>query len=205
MLEKRLRKLQRAPSLLDLFFCGIACLINRDLESLGDFALPENLDLVALAFDQLNLTERILIHFSISFKILFQLGNIYNGDGIAKLEIGESTLRKATSKWHLTTFEAWTNATAGTGLLTFVTSTGGLTKTGALSATKTLFTMLSSRIRLEIMKIHFLKCVSGFRKAGLDRFLFFLTAERVNVVLVAEHGECLDGSLNYIGVVIGTN
>ena len=98
-----------------------------------------------------------------------------------------------------------TDATAGTGLLTFVASTGSLTKTGALSATKTLFAMLSARIGLEIMKIHFLKYVSGFRKAELDRFLFFLSAERVNIVFVAEHGESLDGRLNYVCVVIGTN
>lgn len=205
MSEKQLGKLQRAPSLLDLFFCGITCLINRDLESLSDIALSEDLDLVALAFDQLDLTESLLIHFSIGIKILFQLGNIDDGDGIAKLKVGKSTLGKATGKWHLTTFEARADATAGTGLLTFVASTGSLTKTGALSATKPLFAMLSSRIGLEIMKIHFLKCVSGFRKAELDRFLFFLSAERVNIVLVAEHGEGLDGRLNYIGVVIGTN
>lgn len=205
MSEKRLGKLQRAPSFLDLFFCGITCLINRDLESLRDLAMSENLDLVALAFDQLDLTEGLLIHFSIGVEILFQLGNIDDGDGIAKLKVGKSTLRKATGKWHLTTFEARTDATAGTGLLTFVASTGSLTKTGALSATKTLFAMLSSRIGLEIMKIHFLKYVSGFRKAELDRFLFFLSAERVNIVFVAEHGESLDGRLNYVCVVIGTN
>lgn len=205
MSEKRLGKLQRAPSFLDLFFCGITCLINRDLESLRDLAMSENLDLVALAFDQLDLTEGLLIHFSIGVEILFQLGNIDDGDGIAKLKVGKSTLRKATGKWHLTTFEARTDATAGTGLLTFVASTGSLTKTGALSATKTLFAMLSARIGLEIMKIHFLKCVSGFRKAELDRFLFFLSAERVNIVFVAEHGESLDGRLNYVCVVIGTN
>ena len=205
MSEKRLGKLQRAPSFLDLFFCGITCLINRDLESLRDLAMSENLDLVALAFDQLDLTEGLLIHFSIGVEILFQLGNIDDGDGIAKLKVGKSTLRKATGKWHLTTFEARTDATAGTGLLTFVASTGSLTKTGALSATKTLFAMLSARIGLEIMKIHFLKYVSGFRKAELDRFLFFLSAERVNTVFVAEHGESLDGRLNYVCVVIGTN
>lgn len=205
MSEKRLGKLQRAPSFLDLFFCGITCLINRDLESLRDLAMSENLDLVALAFDQLDLTEGLLIHFRIGIEILFQLGNIDDGDGIAKLKIGKPTLGKATGKWHLTTFEARTDATAGTGLLTFVTSTGSLTKTGALSATKTLFAMLSARIGLEIMKIHFLKYVSGFRKAELDRFLFFLSAERVDVVLVAEHGERLDGRLNYVCVVIGTN
>ena len=205
MSEKRLGKLQRASSLLDLFFCGITCLINRDLESLRDLAMSENLDLVALAFDQLDLTEGLLIHFSIGIEILFQLGNIDDGDGIAKLKVGKPTLGKATGKWHLTTFEARTDATAGTGLLTFVTSTGSLTKTGALSATKTLFAMLSARIGLEIMKIHFLKYVSGFRKAELDRFLFFLSAERVDVVLVAEHGERLDGRLNYVCVVIGTN
>ena len=205
MWEKRLGKLQRAPSFLDLFFCGITCLINRDLESLRDLAMSENLDLVALAFDQLDLTEGLLIHFSIGVEILFQLGNIDDGDGIAKLKVGKSTLRKATGKWHLTTFEARTDATAGTGLLTFVASTGSLTKTGALSATKTLFAMLSARIGLEIMKIHFLKYVSGFRKAELDRFLFFLSAERVNIVFVAEHGESLDGRLNYVCVVIGTN
>ncbi len=205
MSEKRLGELQRAPSFLDLFFCGITCLINRDLESLRDLAMSENLDLVALAFDQLDLTEGLLIHFSIGIEILFQLGNIDDGDGIAKLKIGKPTLGKATGKWHLTTFEARTDATAGTGLLTFVTSTGSLTKTGALSATKTLFAMLSARIGLEIMKIHFLKYVSGFRKAELDRFLFFLSAERVDVVLVAEHGERLDGRLNYVCVVIGTN
>jgi|GEM_PF-2013553 hypothetical protein len=205
MSEKRLGKLQRAPSFLDLFFCGITCLINRDLESLRDLAMSENLDLVALAFDQLDLTEGLLIHFSIGVEILFQLGNIDDGDGIAKLKVGKSTLRKATGKWHLTTFEARTDATAGTGLLTFVASTGSLTKTGALSATKTLFAMLSARIGLEIMKIHFLKYVSGFRKAELDRFLFFLSAERVNIVFVAEHGESLDGRLNYVCVVIGTN
>ena len=205
MSEKRLGKLQRAPSFLDLFFCGITCLINRDLESLRDLAMSENLDLVALAFDQLDLTEGLLIHFSIGVEILFQLGNIDDGDGLAKLKVGKSTLRKATGKWHLTTFEARTDATAGTGLLTFVASTGSLTKTGALSATKTLFAMLSARIGLEIMKIHFLKYVSGFRKAELDRFLFFLSAERVNIVFVAEHGESLDGRLNYVCVVIGTN
>lgn len=205
MSEKRLGKLQRAPSFLDLFFCGITCLINRDLESLRDLAMSENLDLVALAFDQLDLTEGLLIHFSIGVEILFQLGNIDDGDGIAKLKVGKSTLRKAAGKWHLTTFEARTDATAGTGLLTFVASTGSLTKTGALSATKTLFAMLSARIGLEIMKIHFLKYVSGFRKAELDRFLFFLSAERVNIVFVAEHGESLDGRLNYVCVVIGTN
>ena len=205
MSEKQLGKLQRAPSLLDLFFCGITCLINRDLESLRDLAMSENLDLVALAFDQLDLTEGLLIHFSIGVEILFQLGNIDDGDGIAKLKVGKATLRKATGKWHLTTFEARTDATAGTGLLTFVASTGSLTKTGALSATKTLFAMLSARIGLEIMKIHFLKYVSGFRKAELDRFLFFLSAERVNIVFVAEHGESLDGRLNYVCVVIGTN
>jgi len=205
MSEKRLGKLQRAPSFLDLFFCGITCLINRDLESLRDLAMSENLDLVALAFDQLDLTEGLLIHFSIGVEILFQLGNIDDGDGIAKLKVGKATLRKATGKWHLTTFEARTDATAGTGLLTFVASTGSLTKTGALSATKTLFAMLSARIGLEIMKIHFLKYVSGFRKAELDRFLFFLSAERVNIVFVAEHGESLDGRLNYVCVVIGTN
>ena len=205
MSEKRLGKLQRAPSFLDLFFCGITCLINRDLESLRDLAMSENLDLVALAFDQLDLTEGLLIHFSIGVEILFQLGNIDDGDGIAKLKVGKSTLREATGKWHLTTFEARTDATAGTGLLTFVASTGSLTKTGALSATKTLFAMLSARIGLEIMKIHFLKYVSGFRKAELDRFLFFLSAERVNIVFVAEHGESLDGRLNYVCVVIGTN
>ena len=205
MSEKRLGKLQRAPSFLDLFFCGITCLINRDLESLRDLAMSENLDLVALAFDQLDLTEGLLIHFSIGVEILFQLGNIDDGDGIAKLKVGKSTLRKATGKWHLTTFEARTDATAGTGLLTFVASTGSLTKTGALSATKTLFAMLSARIGLEIMKIHFLKYVSGFRKAELDRFLFFLSAERVNIVFVAEHGESLDGRLNYVCVIIGTN
>ena len=205
MWEKRLGKLQRAPSFLDLFFCGITCLINRDLESLRDLAMSENLDLVALAFDQLDLTEGLLIHFRIGIEILFQLGNIDDGDGIAKLKVGKPTLGKATGKWHLTTFEARTDATAGTGLLTFVTSTGSLTKTGALSATKTLFAMLSARIGLEIMKIHFLKYVSGFRKAELDRFLFFLSAERVDVVLVAEHGERLDGRLNYVCVVIGTN
>ena len=205
MSEKRLGKLQRAPSFLDLFFCGITCLINRDLESLRDLAMSENLDLVALAFDQLDLTEGLLIHFSIGVEILFQLGNIDDGDGLAKLKVGKSTLGKATGKWHLTTFEARTDATAGTGLLTFVASTGSLTKTGALSATKTLFAMLSARIGLEIMKIHFLKYVSGFRKAELDRFLFFLSAERVNIVFVAEHGESLDGRLNYVCVVIGTN
>lgn len=205
MSEKRLGKLQRAPSFLDLFFCGITCLINRDLESLRDLAMSENLDLVALAFDQLDLTEGLLIHFRIGIEILFQLGNIDDGDGIAKLKVGKPTLGKATGKWHLTTFEARTDATAGTGLLTFVTSTGSLTKTGALSATKTLFAMLSARIGLEIMKIHFLKYVSGFRKAELDRFLFFLSAERVDVVLVAEHGKRLDGRLNYVCVVIGTN
>ena len=205
MSEKRLGKLQRAPSFLDLFFCGITCLINRDLESLRDLAMSENLDLVSLAFDQLDLTEGLLIHFSIGVEILFQLGNIDDGDGIAKLKVGKSTLRKATGKWHLTTFEARTDATAGTGLLTFVASTGSLTKTGALSATKTLFAMLSARIGLEIMKIHFLKYVSGFRKAELYRFLFFLSAERVNIVFVAEHGESLDGRLNYVCVVIGTN
>ena len=205
MSEKRLGKLQRASSLLDLFFCGITCLINRDLESLRDLVMSENLDLVVLAFDQLDLTEGLLIHFSIGIEILFQLGNIDDGDGIAKLKVGKPTLGKATGKWHLTTFEARTDATAGTGLLTLVASTGSLSKTGALSATKTLFAMLSSRIGLEIMKIHFLKYVSGFRKAELDRFLFFLSAERVNIVLVAEHGEGLDGRLNYIGVVIGAN
>ena len=205
MSEKRLGELQRAPSFLDLFFCGITCLINRDLESLRDLAMSENLDLVALAFDQLDLTEGLLIHFSIGIEILFQLGNIDDGDGIAKLKIGKPTLGKATGKWHLTTFEARTDATAGTGFLTFVASTGSLTKTGALPATKPLFAMLSSRIGLEIMKIHFLKYVSGFRKAELDRFLFFLSAERVDVVLVAEHGERLDGRLNYVCVVIGTN
>ena len=205
MWEKRLGKLQRAPSLLDFFFCGITCLINRDLEGLGDFALPENLDLVALSFDQLNLTKGLLIHFSISFEILFQLGNVYDGDGIAKFQVGKSTLGKATGKWHLATFKAGADATAGTGLLTFVASTGSLTKTGALSATKTLFAMLSARIGLEIMQIHFLKCVTGFRKAGLDGFLFFLSTERVDIVLVAEHSEGLDGRLDYVGVVIGTN
>ena len=104
MSEKRLGKLQRAPSFLDLFFCGITCLINRDLESLRDLAMSENLDLVALAFDQLDLTEGLLIHFSIGVEILFQLGNIDDGDCIAKLKVGKSTLRKATGKWHLTTF-----------------------------------------------------------------------------------------------------
>jgi hypothetical protein len=47
--------------------------------------------------------------------------------------------------------------------------------------------MLGSRIGLEIMKIHFLKYVTGFRKARLNSLLFFLSAERINIVLVAEH------------------
>lgn len=187
MSEEQLGKLQRAPSLLDLFFCGITCLINRDLESLGDFALPENLDLVALAFDQLDLTKSLLIHFGISFEVLFQLGNIYDSDRIAELKVGKSTLGKTTGEWHLTTFKAGTNATTGAGFLTLMASTGSLTKTRALTTTKTLSAMLGSRIGLEIMKIHFLKYVTGFRKARLNSLLFFLSAERINIVLVAEH------------------
>jgi hypothetical protein len=58
----------------------------------------------------------------------------------------------------LTTFKAGTNATTGAGFLTLMASTGSLTKTRALTTTKTLSAMLGSRIGLEIMKIHFLMC-----------------------------------------------
>lgn len=165
MREKQLGELEGATSLLNLLFCGSTCLIDNDSEGLGNLALSEDLDLVALTLDQLDLTKSLLIHFGISFEILFQLGNVNDGDGVAELKVGESTLGEATGKRHLTTFKAGTDAAAGAGLLTFVASTGGLTKTGALSTTKTLFAVLGSWIGLEIMEIHFLRCISGFRRA----------------------------------------
>jgi hypothetical protein len=124
--------------------------------------LSEDLDFVALSFDKSDFAEGLLVHFSVGIEVVFQLRNIDDGDGVAELEVGETTLWKTTGERHLTALETGTDATAGAGLLTFVASAGSLTQTGALSATKTLLTMLGSRIGLEIMKIHFLKCVSGF-------------------------------------------
>jgi len=58
-------------------------------------------------------------------------------------------------KGHLATLETGTDATAGAGLLTLMASPGGLSETGAFATAKTLAAMLGTRIRREIMEIHF--------------------------------------------------
>jgi hypothetical protein len=57
-------------------------------------------------------------------------------------------------KWHLTTFEAWTDTFASTGFLALVSFTGSLAVAGAFATADTLTTLLSARAGLDIMESH---------------------------------------------------
>lgn len=149
--ETRQLQFERTAGFLNLLFCGGTCEIHRDLESLGDIALSENLDLVGLSLDESHFAECGFIDLGTCLEVMFQLGNINDGDRVAKLKVAKAALWKSTVKGHLTTFEAGTNATAGAGFLSLVAFAGSLTVTGALSATKALFAMLGTRIGLEIV------------------------------------------------------
>ena len=140
--------------LLDLFLRRGTYLVKSNSECLFDFAVSEEFDLVAWAVHETCLTQGRLVEDRARFEAVVEIPDVDDDKFIAEVVVVEAALRKTAVKRHLAAFESNACAGSGTGFLTLVAFSGGLTESGAFTGAETLGAVLGTRVRVEIVEFH---------------------------------------------------
>jgi hypothetical protein len=134
MLFTTSNNLDFTASRFNLLLRSLAELVCFNSQSFVEIAIREDLDPILKLSDQASLTESFQIHNGTSFKQILQVAQI-NQDINLPVQGSKAALGQTTLKGHLSTFKAWLNTATTASILALMTFAGGLTGTGASSAT----------------------------------------------------------------------
>ncbi len=142
-----------ATGLRYLFASTCAHEVNDYVEALGQRTVAQQLNCVASTLYQLMGAKAVFINRGTGFKHAFELAQVNDNNLVLEAGVIEPLLRQTAMQRHLTTFKARTDGTAGTGLLTLIALTAGLTQAGAFAVAKALTAVLGAGIGLNRMKL----------------------------------------------------
>ncbi len=126
--------------------------VYRHVECLGQRAVAQELDGIAIALHKTGCAQLVLGNRSAGFKESLKLAQVDDGDVGLEAGIVEALLGQSAMKGHLATFETGADGAAGASLLALVALAAGLTQTGAFTAPEALLAMLGAGIGLKCVK-----------------------------------------------------